>query len=79
MGLCDEVTGHGDWEFAFEMVRGLGGLQGKMAGMGGRVRGLEGGEGGLGGLLREVVDGGERWGWRDRNQGEVGCEGLEAA
>ena len=56
MGFCDEVTGHGDWEFAFEMVRGLGGLQGKVAGMGVRVRGLEGGDLDLGegGLLREV-------------------------
>ena len=56
MGFCDEVVGHGDWETAFGMVRGLGGLQGKVAGMGVRMRGLEGGDLDLGegGLLREV-------------------------
>lgn len=56
MGFCDEVTGHGDWDTAFEMVRGVGGLQGKVAGMGVRMRGLEGGLGVLGELLREGVE-----------------------
>ncbi len=71
MGFCDEVTGHGDWETAFGMVRGVGGVAGEGGGDGGENEGVGGGGSGVGRAGR-IVSGGVGMGGYPRGKSGVG-------